>query len=121
MRGPTIKKFGKSPVNELLESSGLESIIRAHEVQEHGYTNHCWNGRNNPPPVITIFSAPNYGGAHGNHAAVMIYKGGFLEPYKYYESPIPKVLPDDQDLITWSIPFVCSMVVSMMKVCVDKI
>jgi len=32
---------------------------------------HLWNGDDQPPPVITVFSAPNYCGTCGNKGAVV--------------------------------------------------
>ena len=58
-------------MNNFLAKFGLKSIIRAHQVKKKGYDLHDWNGPTEFPPVITIFSAPNYGG-HGNDGAVMI-------------------------------------------------
>ena len=53
--------FGKNPTNRILESENLLSIIRAHQVQRKGYKFHKWNGPELFPPIITVFSAPNYG------------------------------------------------------------
>ena len=67
--------YGKGPVNEILEITGLKCIIRAHECKKNGYKQHCWNGPEEFPPVITIFSAPNYCGTYGNKAAIFISEG----------------------------------------------
>ena len=40
-------------------------------MKDAGYKFHTWDGPNEFPPVITVFSAPDYQAA-GNHAAVMI-------------------------------------------------
>ena len=71
--------FGKEPVNALLEKEGLKSIIRAHEVKKNGYKQHCWNGPDAFPPVITVFSAPNYCGSYGNYGAVFVFDGDDVE------------------------------------------
>ena len=67
--------FGKYPVNSLLKQEGLKSIIRAHQCKQKGYKMHHWNGKDEFPPVVTVFSAPNYCGAHGNEGAVLISEG----------------------------------------------
>lgn len=117
-RGSTA--FGRNPVNEILEDNGLETIIRAHEVRQNGYTMHKWNGPDEPPPVITVFSAPNYAGAYKNQAAVMIYKGGELEPFTFSEKLIPQELFGGENCLTWGFPFIQSCIMSMLKCVVDK-
>ena len=69
--------FGLSPVHSLLKREKLISIVRAHQVKPKGYEFHDWEGRF--PPVITIFSAPNYEGLD-NDAAVLISneEGGII-------------------------------------------
>ena len=63
--------FGKKPVNDLLQKHALKAIVRAHQVKHQGYKFYLWNGDKEFPPVITVFSAPNYCG-HDNEAAVML-------------------------------------------------
>ena len=63
--------FGKRPVNKLLEKENLRCIVRAHQVKQKGFKFHQWDGPEEFPPVITVFSAPNYSGS-GNDAAVLI-------------------------------------------------
>ena len=67
--------FGLNPVNKLLVQEGLKSIIRAHECKVDGYKFHMWNGEEEFPPVITVFSAPNYCGTHENKAGILISQG----------------------------------------------
>ena len=52
--------FGKRPVMKFLEKEKLKCIVRAHEMKQKGYKFHLWNGKDEFPPVITVFSAPNY-------------------------------------------------------------
>ena len=56
----------------------ITAIIRAHEVQQEGYRYHfteiMGDGKSQArimPPVITIFSAPNYCGRYGNLGAYL--------------------------------------------------
>ena len=67
--------FGMNPVNRILVRDGLKSIIRAHECKHEGYKFHMWNGDEEYPPVITVFSAPNYCGTHDNKAGILITEG----------------------------------------------
>ena len=64
--------FGVNPVNKILVNEGLKSIVRAHECKQDGYKFHMWNGEEEFPPVITVFSAPNYCGTHDNKAGILI-------------------------------------------------
>ena len=86
--------FGKRPVNAFLEKEGLRSIIRAHECKKRGYKEHRWNGADEFPPVITVFSAPNYCGDHDNLGAVFITDGDTYKIQKFEEHENkPYVLP----------------------------
>ena len=101
--------FGYRAVTKFLDRNGLLSLVRAHEVQQMGYFEHF-----NPvsykkkksfsersiPPVITVFSAPNYCDRYGNDAAVLtIHESGELT-YKQYsavEHPVPILGVSKQD------------------------
>ena len=39
-----------------------------------GYKLHQWNGEEEFPPVITLFSAPNYCDIYNNKAATFLYE-----------------------------------------------
>ena len=65
-------KFGYSPVKEFLKKNCLLSIVRAHQVQIDGYKMHKWGGAQAFPPVMTVFSAPNYCGTYNNKGAVIL-------------------------------------------------
>lgn len=62
--------YGAALVNDFLKENNLSTIIRGHEMFLDGYMLHKWN-KSDIPPVITIFSAPNYCGNCGNKAALM--------------------------------------------------
>jgi serine/threonine-protein phosphatase PP1 catalytic subunit len=59
--------FGQQPARKLLETLGLDTIFRAHQAIAKGFEFPFdpWTG------VLTIFSAPNYGGTFGNAGAVV--------------------------------------------------
>ena len=60
-----------------------------------GYKMHSWNGKDNFPPVITVFSAPNYCGIHGNEGAVLITKGSDFDVKTFTENNNqPFLIPD---------------------------
>ena len=86
--------FGRRPTNEFLEREGLKAIVRAHECKFEGYELHRWNGEDKPPPVITVFSAPNYT-ASNNEGGVFVTggeDGDFFVSYEETEKK-PYVLP----------------------------
>lgn len=41
-------------------------------MQLDGYKMHKWNGISSFPPVITVFSAPNYCGTYHNTGAILM-------------------------------------------------
>lgn len=65
--------FGLEGTKNFLESNKLLTVIRAHEVEFEGFRGFAW-GNSTFPLVITIFSAPNYCGFHGNKGAVLRIK-----------------------------------------------
>lgn len=70
--------FGVQAVNLFLKKNNLLSVIRAHEAQLDGYKMHRWNGPNDFPVVITIFSAPNYCDVYNNKGAVIKFENNTL-------------------------------------------
>ena len=76
--------FGKKPLTQLLERNDLKALVRAHQLQQQGFRFHTWNGADAFPPVITVFSAPNYC-ASDNDAAVMITQGDQVDVRTFSE------------------------------------
>ncbi|CAM9234494.1 unnamed protein product, partial [Hapterophycus canaliculatus] len=78
LRGCSVA-FGYLAVRRFLDNNDLMCVIRAHAVQEDGYYRHFEkalkkrdvDGDKKLPPVITVFSAPNYCDRYGNRAAVL--------------------------------------------------
>mmetsp|Transcript_10231 Transcript_10231/g.10196 ORF Transcript_10231/g.10196 Transcript_10231/m.10196 type:complete len:232 (+) Transcript_10231:284-979(+) len=71
--------FGNSAANSFLDKNNLLCIVRGHEVQQQGYKLHQWNGAEEFPAVITIFSAPNYCDVYNNKAAVLKFENNSIK------------------------------------------
>ena len=64
--------------------------------------------KKNFPPVITIFSAPNYLDVYHNRGAVLKYANKNITIRQYNSTTHPYWLPNFMDAFTWSLPFVGS-------------
>jgi serine/threonine-protein phosphatase 2B catalytic subunit len=106
--------FNVEAVNRFLRRNDLLSVIRAHEAQLDGYKMHRWNGNNEFPVVITIFSAPNYCDVYNNKAAVIKFENNTLNIQQFNYTSHPYMLPNFMDVFTWSIPFVIEKVTEML-------
>ena len=106
--------FGNKPVKRLLNQERLKSIVRAHQMKDAGYKFHTWDGPNEFPPVITVFSAPDYQ-ASGNNAAVMISEEEKvdLRTFKVVTDK-PFVLPERADAITLFQPHLQALVLDAL-------
>lgn len=98
--------FGSELSKTFLSSNKLSCIIRAHEAKQEGFELHKWFGETELPPVITIFSAPNYCDFYNNKGAVMILKQKKMEIRQVEGSDHPFYLPNNINLFEWSIPYV---------------
>ena len=67
-------RYGLRPLKNLLRGDRLLMLVRAHEVQPDGFNAHLWEGMDQFPLVMTVFSAPNYCGSYQNRAAVTVSK-----------------------------------------------
>lgn len=65
--------FGKKALNFFLKKNKLISLIRGHEAQMDGYKMHKWNGDQEFPPIITIFSAANYCDSYKNKGSIITF------------------------------------------------
>ena len=93
--------FGRKPTNTLLQKEGLKAIVRAHQVKHTGYKFHAWNGPEDFPPVITVFSAPDYCSG-GNEAAVLISEGEKVDVRTFsVRKDKPYILTDRQDAFSF--------------------
>lgn len=98
--------YGFAAVKDFLQKTSLLSVIRAHECQQHGYRMFKKGGSAQFPVVMTLFSAPNYMCHYQNKAAIMCCDGSALTIKQFNSSPSPFVLPDFQNALAWSLPFV---------------
>jgi len=88
-----------------LKNNNLLSIIRAHEAQNPGYKFYK-KGYRDFPPVICIFSAPNYCDSYGNLGAIIKFENQTMTIRQFNQTPHPYYLPNFIDAFQWSIPFV---------------
>ena len=102
--------FGKDPLNRLLKRENFKAVVRAHQQKQTGYKFHTWNGPNEFPPCITVFSAPNYC-ASDNEAAVMISEEDKVDVRTFTErQDKPYVLPERVDAFSVVQPRLNSLV-----------
>ena len=102
--------FGKDPLNRLLKRENFKAVVRAHQQKQTGYKFHTWNGPNEFPPCITVFSAPNYC-ASDNEAAVMISEEDKVDVRTFTErQDKPYVLPEHVDAFSVFQPRLNSLV-----------
>lgn len=102
-------KYNYEDVIKFLDANSLSMIIRAHEVQEHGYNlMKLYKGHNS---VVTLFSAPCYCDAYQNKGAYAEFDNG-IKSLKQFESvPHPFVISGFLDGINWSLPFIAEKIV----------
>jgi len=70
--------FNVDAVNAFCKRNKILSVIRAHEAQLDGYRLHKWNGNQEFPVVITVFSAPNYCDVYKNKGAIIKFLNNAL-------------------------------------------
>ncbi|GMS85223.1 hypothetical protein PENTCL1PPCAC_7398, partial [Pristionchus entomophagus] len=75
--------FGKAVVQQFCEKTGVELIIRAHQVVQDGYE--FMGGRK----LITVFSAPNYCNQFSNAAAVVCIDAELKVSFQQMMMPLP--------------------------------
>jgi serine/threonine-protein phosphatase 2B catalytic subunit len=98
-----------------LKKNNLLSIVRAHEVQIEGFKMHKWGGNQAFPPVMTVFSAPNYCGTYNNKGAVILLENHSKLTFKQYRNvEHPYHLPKNIDLFKFSIPYIAENVSRML-------
>jgi len=112
-RGCSIQ-FGAKALLPYLSENKLLSLIRAHEAQLEGFKMYKWNKKIDFPTCITVFSAPNYCDVYNNKGAVIKFKNNLFNLIQFNYAPHPFLLPDFQDLFTWSLPFISEKISEML-------
>jgi serine/threonine-protein phosphatase 2B catalytic subunit len=102
--------FSQDAVLPFLKRNDILSVIRAHEAQLDGFKMYNWNGDEDFPAVITIFSAPNYCDVYNNKGAIIKFENSTLNIQQFNYTQHPYCLPDFMDVFTWSLPFIVERV-----------
>ncbi|CAF1067589.1 unnamed protein product, partial [Brachionus calyciflorus] len=105
--------YTRYAVELFLRENNLVSVIRAHQVQREGiHLSPCFLTDKKTsqsvgfPSLITVFSAPNYCDVYQNKAAIIQYTKDKFSIKLFTASEHPFVLPNFQNGITWSLPFI---------------
>ena len=95
-------------------------IIRGHENQDEGYKLHKWEGVDNFPTIITIFSSPNYCHLYNNKGAFIKFINNTMDIRQITSNECPCVLPNFCDLFTWTLPHLAEYINSMIYHSIKK-
>lgn len=106
--------FSQEAVLNFLKRNDILSVIRAHEAQLDGFKMYNWNGDEDFPAVITIFSAPNYCDVYNNKGAIIKFENSTLNIQQFNYTQHPYCLPDFMDVFAWSLPFVVERVAEIL-------
>lgn len=98
--------FGLKAIKPFFKKNKILSIFRAHEAQLEGFKMYKWEKSSSFPPVITIFSAPNYCDIYNNKGSIVILKDNNINVQQFNYSSHPYILPGFQNIFNWSIPFI---------------
>ena len=98
----------------MLTHNNLRALIRAHQMQQKGFKFHSWDGVEEFPPCITVFSAPNYG-ASGNDASIIISDGENVDVRTFAErKDKPFQLPERPDAFKLFFPEMTFHIIDMI-------
>eukprot|EP00727_Mastigamoeba_balamuthi_P006407 m51a1_g2387 hypothetical protein (488) ;mRNA; r:716350-718988 len=107
--------FGPKAVRRFLDDNNLCCIIRGHQVVADGFKQHFTATGSRVPPVMTVFSAPNYCGCYGNRAAFLhVSKQGYIVT-NLNVTPAPYWLPNFLDVFSFSVPLITENVVRILQ------
>jgi serine/threonine-protein phosphatase 2B catalytic subunit len=109
--------YGYGAVKDFLTKNNFSCIVRAHEVQKQGYKLHKFKKFDlKQPPVITVFSAPNYCDMYENWAAWLVFEDTSYTFGQVAWVDHPYYLPNFSNAVAFTFPFV---VENFMKVLAD--
>ena len=107
-------EFGFAAAQNFVKKNNIKAIIRAHEVKRFGYEEHYFHSDLKLPPVITVFSAPNYCDMYENRAAfIEMSSMGECRFGQITWTSHPYWLPNFEDVFTFSLPFVGECITSI--------
>jgi len=109
MRGCSFN-YSYEAVCKFLNDNNMLSMIRAHEVQDAGYSMQRKVEKTGFPSVITLFSAPNYCESYKNKAAIMRYENNVINIRQFNHTTPPYCLPGYMNVFSWSLPFVAEKI-----------
>lgn len=121
MRGCSVH-FGLAAVTNFLAGNDLAGIIRGHEMQREGFYEHLFGyellglktvprlGSRPYPPVLTVFSAPNYCDADNKGAAIQMNRDSWRAIQIEANTHAPYCLPTLSDAINFSISYLCDCI-----------
>ncbi|ORE00627.1 PP2BA [Hepatospora eriocheir] len=96
--------YSYNDVINFLKNNNLKGIFRAHEVQEEGIK--FLDNYNNFPSVTILFSAPNYCDIYNNTGCFILYDKKIKKVFNVDAVKHPFILPNFQNGISWSLPFI---------------
>lgn len=105
--------FNFASLEGFMQKNNLLCIIRSNEVEQKGYRLYRISSATNYPCMISVFSAPNYCGTHGNFGAVVSIAAD-ITVKKFFCSPCPYALPKSNGF-TWSLPFLMENVIDFFS------
>lgn len=106
--------FNYACVRHFNSMNHLVCVIRSHECQDDGYRLYRVDSNSYFPTLITIFSAPNYGGTFENKGAILMLGDDSIEFRQFFCSPHPYVL-QNMNAISWSLPYMVDSLDGILK------
>eukprot|EP01102_Stenamoeba_stenopodia_P006851 TRINITY_DN1915_c0_g1_i2.p1 TRINITY_DN1915_c0_g1~~TRINITY_DN1915_c0_g1_i2.p1 ORF type:complete len:559 (+),score=147.87 TRINITY_DN1915_c0_g1_i2:266-1942(+) len=110
--------YGYAGVKNFLDKNNLISLVRGHEVKLQGYELFRFFQKNQdeslPPPVITVFSAPNYCETYNNVAAFLRYEDAGYRFVQFEAVAHPFCLPNFSNAFNYTLPFVIEKFIALI-------
>jgi serine/threonine-protein phosphatase 2B catalytic subunit len=106
--------YGLKAIQNMFDGTSLLSLIRGHEPQINGFKMFNWCGEKAFPPLISLFSSPNYCGIPNKGAIIKIAQKKF-QVHQFNACPKPFMLPNAMDGITWAMPFLVKKTLEFVK------